>query len=78
MTDINPHDRLDLTGVACPTNFVKTKLKLEEMKEGSVLELILDDGEPVKNVPRSVKEDGHQILSAQKIDGRWKILIRKV
>ena len=52
---------LDLSGVMCPMNFVKTKLQLEEMEAGQILEVILDDGEPVKNVPRSVKAEGHKI-----------------
>lgn len=74
---MNPDAVLDLKGVPCPMNFVKTKLKLEEMKSGQVLEVIIDDGEPIKNVPRSVKEDGHQILNAEKIENKWKLLIKK-
>ncbi len=69
---------LDLTGIACPNNFVRTKLKLEEMEVGQTLEVILDDGEPIKNVPRAVKEEGHEILKAEKIDNKWKILIKKM
>ncbi|MEK6713072.1 MAG: sulfurtransferase TusA family protein, partial [Nitrospirota bacterium] len=59
---VNPDDTLDLKGVLCPINFVKTKLKLEEMEVGQVLEVILDDGEPMRNVPRSVKAEGHKII----------------
>lgn len=72
-------ERLDLTGVACPLNFVKTKLKLEGMQIGELLEVILDDGEPIVNVPRSVKEDGQQIVSVEKIDDKhYKLAIKKV
>ena len=75
---INPDDTLDLSGVLCPINFVKTKLKLEEMEVGQVLEVILDDGEPMKNVPRSVKAEGHKIIGVEKLnDETYKILIRK-
>lgn len=71
--------RLDLSGVACPMNFVKTKLQLEEMDPGQVLEVILDDGEPIRNVPRSVEAEGHKIVERSKIpDGHHKILIEKV
>ncbi|MCA9433855.1 MAG: sulfurtransferase TusA family protein, partial [Candidatus Omnitrophica bacterium] len=42
---------LDLSGVVCPMNFVKTKLQLELMQSGQVLEVIIDRGEPVRNVP---------------------------
>src|SRR5574340_715496 len=49
----------DLRGVACPLNYVKTKLKLEMMDAGEKLEVWLDAGEPIKNVPMSLKNDGH-------------------
>lgn len=75
---VNPDDKLDLSGVLCPINFVKTKLKLEEMEVGQVLEVILDDGEPMKNVPRSVKAEGHKIIGVEKLtDETYRILIRK-
>ena len=75
---VNPDDTLDLSGVLCPIDFVKTKLKLEEMEVGQVLEVILDDGEPMKNVPRSVKAEGHKIIGVEKLtEETYKILIRK-
>lgn len=77
MSEIKPDEILNLEGVSCPNNFVKAKLKLEEMREGQILELILDDGEPIKNVPRAVKEEGHQILEVDRIDNKWKLLIKK-
>ncbi|MBI5700170.1 sulfurtransferase TusA family protein [Candidatus Saganbacteria bacterium] len=61
--------KLDLTGVACPMNFVRTKLKLEELQNGELLEVILDDGESIVNVPRSVKDEGHKILEVKKLKG---------
>lgn len=68
---------LDLRGVACPINFVKTKLKLEELELGDSLEVLLDRGEAVKNVPRSAKEEGHKILGL-KLDGKhYRVLIEK-
>ena len=68
---------LDLSGVVCPLNFVKTKLQLELMQSGQVLEVIIDRGEPVKNVPRSVKSEGHQILHAEEREGQVALWIRK-
>lgn len=61
--------RLDLRGTPCPMNFVKTKLALEEMGPGEVLEVILDEGEPMRNVPRAVKEEGHRIVRVEPLDG---------
>lgn len=77
MTDMKADYILDLKGVSCPMNFVKTKLKLEEMSIDEVLEVILDDGDPIKNVTGSVKEEGHQIIKVEKIDEHWKLLVRK-
>jgi len=69
---------LDLTGVACPMNFVKTKLKLETLPAGARLSVILDDGEPIENVPRSLEEQGQKVVAQEKIsDSQWKILVEK-
>jgi TusA-related sulfurtransferase len=68
---------LDLRGVICPYNFVKTKLKLETMGAGQVLAVILDEGEPIRNVPRSVSDDGHTVLRQESFDHAYKIMIKK-
>ena len=78
MTDIKIDQILDLKGVPCPMNFVKTKLKLEEMARGEVLEIILDDGDPIMNVSGSIKEEGHKILKVEKINAHWKLIVKKV
>ena len=59
---------LDLRGTLCPLNFVYTKLRLEEMAEGEVLDVILDDGEPMRNVPRSLKHEGHKVVAVEKLE----------
>ena len=76
-TEKNPDQSIDLRGVLCPMNFVKTKLKLEEMEKGEVLAVTLDDGDPMRNVPRSVKEEGHQIIKVEKTDAGYRLLIKK-
>ncbi|OGX25732.1 MAG: preprotein translocase subunit TatB [Omnitrophica WOR_2 bacterium RIFCSPHIGHO2_02_FULL_45_21] len=78
MDEKNPAAHLDLRGVVCPINFVKTKLKLEEMDTGQVLEVIIDAGEPIANVPRSIKEEGHKIIKVDKVEGHFRLLIEKV
>ncbi len=75
MDELKAKDSVDLRGVMCPTNFVKTKLKLEALDPGDILEVILDAGEPIANVPKSVKEEGHKIVKVTKDDGFFKILI---
>ncbi len=71
----------DLRGVACPMNYVKTKLKLEMMDAGEQLEVWLDAGEPIKNVPLSLKNDGHKLLLQEPLEAEaahYRILIEKV
>ena len=60
---------VDLRGVCCPTNFVKAKLALEEVEEGTEVAFLLDDGEPVKNVPRSLKAEGHALTGLTECEG---------
>ncbi|MDR1615030.1 MAG: sulfurtransferase TusA family protein [Campylobacteraceae bacterium] len=68
----------DYRGVACPMNFVKTKMDLAQMKSGEILEILLDDGAPIDNVPRSVASEGHAVLEQIKQGGGyWIVRIRK-
>ena len=78
MEEKKPDALLDLRGVVCPINFVKTKLKLEEMGKGQILEIVIDQGEPMDNVPRSIKEEGHRIIKVEKIDNHFRLLIEKM
>jgi len=68
---------IDLRGICCPTNFVKAKLALEMVEAGEVVELLLDDGEPVKNVPRSLKAEGHKLLGLKEADGHYVLTLEK-
>ncbi|MDR1738049.1 MAG: sulfurtransferase TusA family protein [Candidatus Symbiothrix sp.] len=67
----------DLRGVACPMNFVQTKIQLASMQSGEELEIWLDDGQPINNVPGSVRNEGHEILEQTPTDGYWKLIIKK-
>ena len=71
---------LDITGDVCPITFVRTKLMIEGMEPGMVAEVRLNEGEPLQNVPRSIREHGHSILSLEPEDGVtgvWRLLLRK-
>ena len=72
-----PDVKKDFRGVMCPMNFVKTKIALTPMQSGQILEILLDDGAPIENVPGSVKNEGHTILSTEKVENYWKVLIKK-
>ena len=77
--EINVDETIDITDVVCPVTFVKTKVALEEMDDGQILQVHLNDGEPVQNVPRSVKDEGHQILKLRdNEDGTYELFIKKV
>ena len=70
---------VDLRGVSCPTNFVKAKLALEELENGVAVQFLLDDGEPVKNVPRSLKADGHKLIGLKQAEqGHYVLELEKV
>lgn len=72
-------ETIDITDVVCPVTFVKAKAALEEMDEGQILSVHMQDGEPVQNVPRSIKEEGHQILKLiDNNDGTYDLIVRKV
>lgn len=67
----------DLRGVACPMNFVQTKIQLSAIQSGDELEIWLDDGQPINNVPGSVRGEGHEVLEQQQIGDHWKVIIKK-
>lgn len=78
MADLKIADSVDITDVVCPVTFVKTKVALEELDTGDVLSVRLADGEPLQNVPRSCKEQGHQVLKlSDNGDGTYTMLVRK-
>lgn len=79
MAEIQIDDTVDITDVVCPTTFVKAKVALEELEIGQVLSIHLNDGEPVQNVPRSMKEEGQQILKLiDNEDGTFDLLVKKL
>ena len=69
--------QLDLRGVKCPLNYVKTKLEIEKMNEGEIIQVLLDEGEPIANVPASLKEDGQEVMNIEKINSHYKVIVKK-
>ena len=58
--------------------FVKVKLKLEKIDEGDQLEVLLTEGEPLKNVPESATEQGYKIISIEPKEKRhYQVIIEK-
>jgi TusA-related sulfurtransferase len=78
MADFNIDETADITDVVCPVTFVKTKVALDELDDGQILSVRMNDGEPVQNVPRSVVEEGHKILKLiDNEDGTYNLIVRK-
>ncbi|MCH7555763.1 MAG: sulfurtransferase TusA family protein [Proteobacteria bacterium] len=69
---------LDITADVCPMTFVKTKLLIERMSIGEVAEIRLPAGEPLENVPRSVEEHGHVLLSLAPEPGDGEVYIMRL
>ncbi len=69
---------LDLRGVVCPMNFVKTRLFLDKIQEGDLVRVLLDGGEPVESVSTSVEQDGHNVEAKNhEVEGHFMLCIRK-
>ncbi len=68
---------VDLRGVACPLNFVRAKIELEKIEVGEVLEVLLDEGEPVRNVPASFAGQGHEVIDVKDLGGRFSVRVRR-
>lgn len=71
-----PDDQLDLRGTPCPINFVRTKLRLEQLSPGSLLEVWLDPGEPIEQVPDSLKMEGYSIERLDEQTGYFVLHVR--
>lgn len=72
-------DTVDITDKVCPLTFVKAKVAIDELEDGEVIAIRMNDSEPVQNVPRSIKEEGHQILKlVNNEDGTYNLIVKKV
>ncbi len=78
MTNISaPDANLDLRGTPCPINFVRTKLRLEQMPPGALLEVWLDPGEPIEQVPDSLTMAGYNVEQIVEAAGYFSLFIRR-
>ncbi len=69
---------VDITDVVCPVTFVKAKIGIEELADGQILEVKMNEGEPILNVPRSFKEEGHKVIEVNNNgDGTYTVFVEK-
>ena len=73
----SPDAQLDLRGTPCPINFVRTKLRLEQLPPGSLLEVWLDAGEPIEQVPDSLVMEGYQVEQIEDREGFFALCVRR-
>lgn len=72
-------DEVDITDAVCPMTFVRAKAAVEELEIGQVLKVHLNEGEPMQNVPRSLKDDGQQVLRlAPSDEGTFDLYVKKL
>ncbi|MFC1781729.1 sulfurtransferase TusA family protein, partial [Planctomycetota bacterium] len=76
-TDKTKSHTINLRGIACPLNFVKAKLELEKIEIGDILEILLDKGEPVLNVPASFAEQGQEVLEVKNIGDHYCVNVQR-
>jgi tRNA 2-thiouridine synthesizing protein A len=69
--------QLDITRDCCPMTFIKVKLALERLAAGETLEVLLNQGEPLNNVPRTVVDQGHEVLDIRPEGAAHCVVIRK-
>lgn len=72
-----PDAQMDLRGTPCPLNFVRTKLRLEKMAAGELLEVWLDAGEPIEQVPDSLAMEGYKIEQIEERTGFFAVKVRR-
>jgi TusA-related sulfurtransferase len=78
MPEYQIDETVDITDVVCPVTFVKAKAVLEELDEGQIIAICMNDGEPVQNVPRSIKDEGHKVLKLlDNKDGTYNLIVQK-
>lgn len=78
MGELKIDKKINIKGLTCPYTFVKSKLAVESMEIGEVLEIILDYEEAARSIPKSMEDHGHKVVKVEKInDTDWLILIKK-
>ncbi|HXX56854.1 MAG TPA: sulfurtransferase TusA family protein [Thermodesulfovibrionales bacterium] len=78
MEEIKPDKTINIKGHVCPYTFVKSKIAIENMEIGQVLEILLDYEEASRSIPKSMEDHGHTILKLEKINETdWIIRVRK-
>ncbi len=68
---------LDLTGVPCPLNWAKAKVRLESLGPEETLLLWIDDPRGIRDIPRAAAAEGYDVIDVEPVGSRWKITIQR-
>jgi tRNA 2-thiouridine synthesizing protein A len=78
---MTPSAHLDVRDQACPLTWVRTHVALRRIAPGQVLEVLLREGEPLANLPRSAQEDGHRVVRLEPApaegEGIWRAWLER-
>lgn len=78
MSDRKADAFVDISDVVCPITFVKVKVAIEELEDGQLIEVRMNEGEPIQNVPRSLKDEGHKVTQViNNNDGTFSVYVQK-
>ena len=78
MEDIKPAKTIDCIGLYCPEPIFRTRVAIDEIKPGEVLEVWADDPASESDIQSWTKRTGHELLKIEKVGDKFRFLIRKV
>ena len=70
-------EALDLRGIKCPLNWAHAKVKLEQMRRGEVLDVLIDDSRGVRDIPRAAEAEGYSLIEIIEAGTTWHLRIEK-
>lgn len=70
-------EELDLTGIRCPLNWAKAKVRLEALEPDEGLALLVDDPRGVRDIPRAAEAEGYDVVEVEARGAAWRIVIRR-
>ncbi len=68
---------LDITGDVCPMTLVRVRMALDKVEPGGVLRILMASGEPVASIPRTLKDEGHEVLGLDREGDAFSVTVRK-
>jgi tRNA 2-thiouridine synthesizing protein A len=77
-SQIKPNRKLDCLGLYCPEPVFRTRIEIDTLDVGQILEIIADDPAAEEDIKRLVKRLGHQLIEIRKEGDQLRFLIKKL